>query len=62
VVNQLKDVLSSHPGSTQVFLELEASRQRKTVLRLGSEFWVDSSNGLAAELKVLLGADALISL
>jgi DNA polymerase-3 subunit alpha len=62
VVSQLKDVLSSHPGSTQVFLELAASRQRKTVLRLGSEFWVDSSNGLAAELKVLLGADALISL
>ena len=62
VVTQLKDVLSSHPGSTQVFLEVAASRQRKTVLRLGSEFWVDSSNGLAAELKVLLGADALISL
>jgi DNA polymerase III subunit alpha len=62
VVDQLKDVLSSHPGSTQVLLELAAGRQRKTVLRLGSEFWVDSSNGLAAELKVLLGADALTSL
>ncbi len=62
VVSQLKEVLSSHPGSTQVFLELAAHRQRKTVLRLGSEFWVDSSNGLAAELKVLLGPESLASL
>jgi DNA polymerase III subunit alpha len=73
VVSQLKDVLSSHPGSTQVFLELAANQprddlgrtaeqKRTTVLRLGSEFWVDSSNGLAAELKVLLGPEALVSL
>ncbi|MGH2702155.1 MAG: hypothetical protein ACRDJ2_10340, partial [Actinomycetota bacterium] len=73
VVRQLKDVLSSHPGSTQVFLELAtnqargdigrtAEQKRTTVLRLGSEFWVDSSNGLAAELKVLLGPEALVSL
>ena len=62
VVGELKEVLSSHPGSTQVFLELGSQAATKTVLRLGSEFWVDSSNGLAAELKVLLGPDALISL
>jgi DNA polymerase-3 subunit alpha len=60
VVDQLKDVLSSHPGSTQVFLHLD-SGERKVVLRLGSEFWVDTSNGLHAELKALLGPTAFTS-
>jgi DNA polymerase-3 subunit alpha len=59
LVEGLKQVFASHPGSTQVFLELGATSEAKTVLRLGSEFWVDTSNGLAAELKVLLGRDAL---
>jgi DNA polymerase-3 subunit alpha len=61
VVGQLKDVLAGHPGSTQVFLELAGAPKKRTVLRLGSEFWVDSSNGLCAELKVLLGPGALIT-
>jgi DNA polymerase III subunit alpha len=61
VVDQLKDVLANHPGSTQVFLHL-AKSQRTTVLRLGSEFWVDTSNGLHAELKALLGPGALASI
>ena len=60
VVDQLKDVLSSHPGSTQVFLHLD-SGERRVVLRLGSEFWVDTSNGLHAELKALLGPTAFTS-
>src|SRR5919106_1220134 len=60
VVDQLKDVLSSHPGSTQVFLNLD-SGERKVVLRLGSEYWVDTSNGLHAELKALLGPTAFTS-
>jgi DNA polymerase III subunit alpha len=61
VVDQLKDVLSNHPGSTQVFLQL-AKSQKRTVLKLGSQFWVDTSNGLHAELKALLGPDALQSI
>ncbi len=61
VVGQLKEVLAGHPGSTQVFLELAREAQTKTVLRLGSEFWVDSSNGLCAELKVLLGPGGRVS-
>jgi DNA polymerase III subunit alpha len=61
VVDQLKDVLVNHPGSTQVFLHL-AKSQRTTVLRLGSEFWVDTTNGLHAELKALLGPGALASI
>jgi DNA polymerase-3 subunit alpha len=54
VVDELKEVLSNHPGSTQVFLRLAAGA-RTTVLRLGSEFCVDTGNGLHAELKAHLG-------
>jgi DNA polymerase III subunit alpha len=61
VVDSLKEVLSSHPGSTQVFLQLAAG-QRSTTLRLGSEFWVDTTNGLHAEVKALLGPNALATL
>jgi DNA polymerase-3 subunit alpha len=57
-VGQLKDVLTSHPGATRVFLHL-GDGHKTTVLRLGSEFWVDTSNGLHAELKALLGPGAL---
>jgi DNA polymerase-3 subunit alpha len=60
VVDSLKDVLAGHPGSTQVFLNL-ANGSKSTTLRLGSEFWVDTSNGLHAELKALLGPKALIT-
>ncbi len=52
---QLKSLLSDHQGESQVFLHL-GDRQ---VLRLPDEFNVDSSNGLMAELRVLLGPDAI---
>ena len=58
-VEALKDVLSNHPGTTQVFLHL-ARGEKTTVLRLGSEFSVDTTNGLHAELKAQLGPRALI--
>lgn len=61
MVASLKDVLASHPGSTQVFLHLRKDMERSVVMRLGSEFWVDTTNGLYAELKMLLGPDALAS-
>jgi DNA polymerase III subunit alpha len=60
-VETLKSVLASHPGTTQVFLHLVRGA-RTTVLRLGSEFWVDGANGLHAELKALLGPRALTAL
>jgi DNA polymerase-3 subunit alpha len=60
VVDSLKEVLAGHPGSTQVFLNL-GGRDKTTTLRLGSQFWVDTSNGLHAELKALLGPHALAS-
>ena len=57
LVDGLKQVLLAHPGSTQVFLSLD-SGAKTTVLRLDSQFWVDTSNGLHAEIKELLGPDA----
>jgi DNA polymerase-3 subunit alpha len=58
VVDSLKEILASHPGSTQVFLHLAAG-QKTTVLRLGSQYAVDTRNGLYAELKTVLGPEAL---
>jgi DNA polymerase-3 subunit alpha len=60
VVDSLKEVLAGHPGSTQVFLNV-GTGGKTTTLRLGSQFWVDASNGLHAELKALLGPQALLS-
>ncbi|MDQ4095765.1 MAG: DNA polymerase III subunit alpha [Actinomycetota bacterium] len=54
LVGDLKNVLSNHPGQTQVLLHLDRGVET-TVLRLGSEFSVDTSNGLYAELKAELG-------
>ena len=51
----LKGLLGEHPGESQVFLHL-GERQ---VVRLPDEFNVDASNGLVAELRVLLGPDAI---
>ncbi|MEZ5142035.1 MAG: DNA polymerase III subunit alpha [Acidimicrobiales bacterium] len=56
VLTQLKALLSEHPGESQVFLHL-GDRQ---VLRLPSQFCVEASTGLVAELRVLLGADAVL--
>jgi DNA polymerase-3 subunit alpha len=53
---QLKGLLAEHPGESQVFLHLGTTK----VLRLPGDFNVDSSNGLVAELRVLLGPDAVL--
>jgi DNA polymerase-3 subunit alpha len=56
VLTSLKNLLSEHPGESQVFLHL-GERQ---VLRLPGQFCVEASTGLVAELRVLLGADAVL--
>ncbi len=56
VVSRLKTLLSEHPGESQVFLHIGD----RHVLRLPDEFCVDASNGLVGELRVLLGADAVV--
>ncbi|MBM3659106.1 MAG: DNA polymerase III subunit alpha [Actinobacteria bacterium] len=57
-IAQLKALLMEHPGESQVFVQLETN-DKVTVLRLGDEFCVDPSNGLFAELRILLGADCI---
>ena len=58
VVDQLKDVLRTHPGSTEVRLKLQA-RAQTTLLRLGDDLRVEPSSALSADLKQLLGPGCL---
>ena len=58
VVEQLKEVLSAHPGLTPVHLRLTSGGGTK-VLRLPDDFRIERRNGLYAELKTLLGTTAL---
>jgi len=53
-VDGLKRLLSEHPGDSPVFLHVGDK-----VLRLPSEFNVDSRRGLVGELRVLLGPNAI---
>ncbi len=56
LVDRLKRLLREHPGDSPVFLHVG-----EKVLRLPSEFNVDSRRGLVGELRVLLGPDAIQS-
>jgi DNA polymerase-3 subunit alpha len=58
-VARLKEILSEHPGDSPVFVHLERP-DKTTVLRLGDDHCVDASNGLFAELRILLGADCIV--
>jgi DNA polymerase-3 subunit alpha len=56
LIDDLKILLGEHPGESLVFLHID-DRQ---VLRLPDSFSVDVGNGLVAELRVLLGPDAVL--
>jgi len=58
VVEQLKDVLATHPGMSEVRLKL-MSRQSTTVMRLDDRLRVAPSPALFADLKQLLGPGCL---
>ncbi len=58
LVDRLKDVLATHPGTTEVHLRL-VNGEREHVLRLGDGFRVTPSAALMGDLKALLGASAL---
>ena len=49
-VESLKKLLSEHPGPSPVLLHVGAK-----CIRLASQFSVDTTRGLLAELRVLLG-------
>jgi DNA polymerase-3 subunit alpha len=58
LVEQLKDVLGTHPGGNEVHLRLRAKAHTK-VLRLDEGLRVTPSPALMAELKALLGPSCL---
>ncbi len=58
LVERLREVLASHPGTTEVHLHLEATA-RTTVMRLGNGPRVTPSPALMGDLKALLGSSCL---
>ncbi|MGD7787868.1 DNA polymerase III subunit alpha [Propionibacteriaceae bacterium Y1700] len=60
VVEQLKAVLTSHPGATEVRLRLD-SDGKQTLMRLHDQLRVTPSPPLMADLKALLGPSCLAS-
>jgi len=57
-VEQLKDVLATHPGVTEVQLRLQA-RASTTLMRLDNRLRVTPTPALMADLKALLGPRCL---
>ncbi len=60
VVERLREVLSTHPGVTEVHLKL-TSPGRATVMRLEESLRVERSSALFGDLKALLGPSCLSS-
>jgi DNA polymerase-3 subunit alpha len=60
VVEQLRDVLRTHPGPTEVRLRLRGN-QKTTLVRLDSKLKVSPSAALHADLKQLLGPTCIAS-
>lgn len=60
MVARLRLVLSDHPGRVPVFAHLESAEGTK-VVRLGAQFTVEPRAALYADLRALLGADAVLS-
>ncbi len=60
VVEQLREVLRTHPGTTEVHLRLRSS-QKTRVLRLDDKLRVTASPALHADLKQLLGPSCIAS-
>ena len=58
MLEELQDLLTRHPGDSTVFVQVEEP-DRTTVVQLGDDYCVDSTNGLYADLRILLGADCV---
>ncbi|MCW2495518.1 OB-fold nucleic acid binding domain-containing protein, partial [Jatrophihabitans sp.] len=60
MIDRLKDVLSAHPGTTEVHLRLiNGDREKEKSVRLGDQFRVKASAALMGDLKALLGPTAI---
>ena len=55
-LDSLKGLLSEHAGQSEVFLHLDSEQ----VIRLPETYRVETGSGLVAELRVLLGPDAVV--
>ena len=55
-LDSLKSLLEDHRGQSDVFLHLDSTQ----VIRLPESYRAETGNGLVAELRVLLGPDAVI--
>ena len=53
---ELKSILAAHPGDSPVEIHLSDRR----VIRLPDDYAVNNANGVVAELRVLLGPDAIL--
>jgi DNA polymerase-3 subunit alpha len=60
LVSGLKSVLSNHPGTIPVYMHL-SGEGKDTVVRLGSEHFVEPRTALYAELRELLGGGAVLT-
>jgi DNA polymerase-3 subunit alpha len=58
MVDRLRDVLATHPGTTEVHLRL-VNGEREHLLRLGDSYRVTPSAALMGDLKALLGPSAV---
>jgi DNA polymerase-3 subunit alpha len=58
IVAQLKDALSTHPGTTEVHLKL-INGQRNTSLKLDDALRLTPTPALMGDLKALLGPSCL---
>ena len=59
VVDRMKEILRSHPGTREVHLKIEGGG-KNTVLRLDDGLKVTASPSLSADLKSILGPDCLV--
>ncbi|MCL3860110.1 DNA polymerase III subunit alpha [Actinotalea sp. K2] len=59
VVERLREILSTHPGVTEVHLKL-TQPGRSTVMRLEEGLRIERSNALFGDLKALLGPSCLV--
>jgi DNA polymerase-3 subunit alpha len=60
-IEDLKSVLSAHPGPSSVLLHLSGGVNGDTILKLGGGYTVELRNGLYAEIQSVLGAGSLLS-
>ena len=59
VVDRMKEILRSHPGTREVHLKIEGG-SKNTILKLDDGLKITASPSLSADLKSVLGPDCLV--